>query len=428
MCASALVEIDLELQLADDWINLSDKKRKERRQQARQLLLSLFVVILGFVSMHVALAAPAVGVFALCFHARIKSMGRPAHKPTQMLNVGGHKVDIVGSVLRAGVTMLLAMGCLSVSLGHIAGPWITAEVHEHLLTSADTIAADPGNPHDVHGHVHARLKADNVSNVHLRHLMHVHDTIRVHAANGTSVKRGLGHHMKTIGHVVGASAEVAKLIGKGVQESVKSGIANTKRAASHRRKLKQGVNAVGHAGEVSAGGADANDVAASASTESEPEAEEAQAEAAEPEPVAGGEEGADTATAGAGGDGAEAGSADAEADGAPDPGEEGEPQGDAADQGAAEDGDSSAESAEISGEDAEAAVDGEAAGEAGEAEETGEATGDAEEAAGDQGDQDGGGADGEAEDGAADAHADAEDAAAGEEGDGAGAPEDEKEV
>lgn len=224
MCACALAEVDLELQLADDWINLSDKKRRERKQQARFLLLSVSLLALSLVSLSAWLVIPAGALFALAFHARATSSGKAGPKPTQTLNVGSAEIAIAGPALRAALAMVVAMGCLSVALGHIAGPWITAEVHEHLL-SASRLGSDNGDPSDVHSHVASRLAsaADNIQNKHLRHLMHVHDVMRAHAENGTSVRRGIGHHIKTLGHVVGASAEVAKLIGKGVHHHVTNG-------------------------------------------------------------------------------------------------------------------------------------------------------------------------------------------------------------
>lgn len=220
ICASALIEIDLELQLADDWINLSDKKRRERKQQARQLLLSVGACGLALLSTSLWLILPALLVLGLAFAARLASDARSSRRPSQTLNVAGSPVDIAGPALRAAVTMVVAMGCLSYALGHIAGPWISAEVHEHVLASP---MLDAGDPTDVHGHVARHVSEQDFSNRHLRHLMHVHDVMRVHAENGTSVRKGLKHHLKTIGHVVGASAEVAKLIGKGVREHVTTG-------------------------------------------------------------------------------------------------------------------------------------------------------------------------------------------------------------
>jgi hypothetical protein len=226
MTACALSEVDLELQLADDWINLSDKKRRERKQQARQLLLSFLLVVLAGLSLSVWLAIPAALLFALAIYARSASARRSGPKLTQTLNVAGSSIEIAGPSLRAAISMLVAMGCLSVALGHIAGPWITAEVHEHLLSNSRAgVLEDIGDSRDVHGHVASRLAGseEEIQNKHLRHLMHVHDVIRAHAANGTDVRRGIGHHMKMLRHVVGASAEVAKLIGKGVQHHVTAG-------------------------------------------------------------------------------------------------------------------------------------------------------------------------------------------------------------
>jgi hypothetical protein len=242
ICASALSEIDLELQLADDWINLGDKKRRERKQQARQLLLSAALLCLSLVSLSMWLVAPAAISLALSLYARSHSTGKKGPRASQTLNVAGSTVEIAGPAIRAALSMLVAMSCLSVALGHIAGPWITAEVHEHLLASAQSgRALDNGDPTDIHGHVAARLEGEEFENKHLRHLMHVHDVIRAHTANGTAVSHGLGHHIKTLGHVVGASAEVAKLIGKGVTHHITTGDGRT------RSRLRCGLPTSGHA-------------------------------------------------------------------------------------------------------------------------------------------------------------------------------------
>lgn len=244
MCICALAEVDLELQLADDWINLSDKKRRERKHIARFLLLAGALLALSLCTMSAWLVVPAVVLLGSALGARAAAARSSGPRPAQTLNVGLASIDVSGPALRAAVAMLLAMGCLSVALGHIAGPWITAEVHDHLRDRARLGPAGEGDPRDVHGHVASRL-ADSangggggggVQNRHLRHLMHVHDVLAAHAQNGTSVRRGLGHHLRTLGHIVAASTEVAGLVGRGVRHHVASG------ERAHGRHLQRGAS------------------------------------------------------------------------------------------------------------------------------------------------------------------------------------------
>lgn len=210
---SALVEIDAQLQFADDLLNLSDLKKRERKHRARQLLLAALLLAAACVDANLLLAMASIALLVIAARARLDKRAQY----TQAAEIGAPVFLRVSSpALRAVISLVITMASLSVALGHIASPWLVNEIREHVELAPSM--PQPG-PHvqDLHAHVAAHVKEQHFHNKHLRHLMHLHDVVK-----GTNRTLGLKHHLKTLGHVVGSAMEVSHGIMQGVAVELKS--------------------------------------------------------------------------------------------------------------------------------------------------------------------------------------------------------------